>query len=71
MITLIIIFITLSYVVLTVKNNSGSCDSLSSDQSVNDLCLHYIHMVNKRVKMYILQNIYFGPLLLNFYLYCN
>jgi hypothetical protein len=38
MITLVVIFfITVIYVVYTVKNNSESCDTLSNDQPVNDI----------------------------------
>jgi len=64
---LIVIFLLLlaTYVVYTFKNNLGSCDTLSNDQSVNDICLHYMHMITARVNLNISQNTFLKLLLLN------
>jgi len=45
-------FITVSYVVHTVKNNSGSCDTLSNDQSVNYI-LSSLHAHDKYESKYV------------------
>jgi hypothetical protein len=57
--------ITVSYVVYTVKNNLGSCNALSNDQSVNDICLHDMHMITATVNLNISQNTFLKLLLLN------
>jgi hypothetical protein len=61
---LVVIFLLLlaTYVVYTVKNNLGSCDNLSNDQSVNDICLHDMHMITATVNMLILQKHIFETL---------
>jgi hypothetical protein len=61
----VIFFVTVSYVAPTVKNNSGSSDTLSSDQSVNDIYLHYMHMKIMTVNMCVPQNSFLKLLLLN------